>query len=62
VFASLWRLVSYVVLSLSTNSVQRVVQDASHASLIEEEGDSANAIEAILDVVAAVRTGGAQLT
>jgi pimeloyl-ACP methyl ester carboxylesterase len=48
--------------SLSTNSVQRVIQDASHASLIEDEGDSANAINAILDVVASVRSGGAQLT
>jgi pimeloyl-ACP methyl ester carboxylesterase len=42
---------------LSTNSVQRVIQDASHASLIEDEGDSGNAIQAILDVVAAVRSG-----
>jgi pimeloyl-ACP methyl ester carboxylesterase len=42
---------------LSTNSVQRVIQDASHASLIEGEGDSANAIKAILDVVEAVRSG-----
>jgi hypothetical protein len=42
---------------LSTNSVQRVIQDASHASLIEDEGDSANAIDAILDVVEAVRSG-----
>jgi pimeloyl-ACP methyl ester carboxylesterase len=42
---------------LSTNSVQRVIQDASHASLIEDESDSANAIDAILDVVAAVRSG-----
>jgi pimeloyl-ACP methyl ester carboxylesterase len=47
---------------LSTNSVQRVIQDASHASLIEDESDSANSIQAILDVVAAVRSGGAQLT
>jgi pimeloyl-ACP methyl ester carboxylesterase len=42
---------------LSTNSVQRVIEDASHTSLIEDEGDSANSIQAILDVVAAVRTG-----
>jgi pimeloyl-ACP methyl ester carboxylesterase len=46
---------------LSTNSVQRVIQDASHASLIEDKGDSANAISAILDVVAAARSGGTQL-
>ena len=42
---------------LSTNSVQRIIQDASHASLIEDEGDSANATQAILDVVEAVRSG-----
>jgi pimeloyl-ACP methyl ester carboxylesterase len=42
---------------LSTNSVQRVIQDASHDSLIEDESDSANAINAILDVVDAVRSG-----
>jgi hypothetical protein len=46
---------------LSTNSVQRVTQDASHASMIEDEGDSANSIQAILDVVASVRAGGAQV-
>jgi pimeloyl-ACP methyl ester carboxylesterase len=42
---------------LSTNSVHRVIQDASHSSLIEDEGDSANAIQAILDVVEAVDSG-----
>ncbi len=42
---------------LSTNSVQRVIQEATHASLIEDESDSANAINAILDVVASVRAG-----
>jgi pimeloyl-ACP methyl ester carboxylesterase len=47
---------------LSTNSVQRVIQDATHNSLIEDEVDSRNSIEAILDVVAAVRAGGAQIT
>jgi hypothetical protein len=47
---------------LSTNSVQRVIQDASHTSLIEDEGDSANAIRAILDVVEAVRSGEPLLT
>jgi pimeloyl-ACP methyl ester carboxylesterase len=43
--------------SLSTNSVQRVMQDATHTSLIEDEGDSSISIQAILDVVAAVRSG-----
>jgi pimeloyl-ACP methyl ester carboxylesterase len=42
---------------LSTNSVQRVVPDASHSSLIEDEHDAANAIAAIRDVVTAVRSG-----
>ena len=58
--------------SLSTNRLQRVIQDATHTSLTEDEGDSVNAIEgmrlwgrlsplsssdAILDVVDAVRFG-----
>jgi pimeloyl-ACP methyl ester carboxylesterase len=42
---------------LSTNSVQRVIQDATHTSLIEDEGDAAISIQAILDVVDAVRSG-----
>jgi pimeloyl-ACP methyl ester carboxylesterase len=43
--------------TLSTNSVHRVIQDATHTSLTEEEGDSAISIQAILDVVTAVRSG-----
>jgi pimeloyl-ACP methyl ester carboxylesterase len=43
--------------NLSTNSIQRVMQDATHTSLIEDEGDSAISIQAIFDVVAAVRSG-----
>jgi pimeloyl-ACP methyl ester carboxylesterase len=43
---------------LSTNSAQRVIQDASHDSLIEDESDSATSVQAILDVVEAVRSGG----
>jgi pimeloyl-ACP methyl ester carboxylesterase len=42
---------------LSTNSVQRVIQEATHGSLIEDEDDSAISIQAILDVVEAVRSG-----
>ena len=42
---------------LSTNSIQRVIQDATHTSLIEDRGDSAISIQAILDVVTAVRSG-----
>jgi pimeloyl-ACP methyl ester carboxylesterase len=47
---------------LSTNSVQRVIKDATHGSIIEDEDDAAISIQAILDVVAAVRSGGAQVT
>jgi hypothetical protein len=36
---------------------QRVIRDATHASLIDDQGDSANSIQAILDVVEAVRSG-----
>ena len=43
--------------ALSTNSVHRVIQDATHTTLIEDRGDSANSIQAILDVVSAVRSG-----
>src|SRR5918994_2512686 len=43
--------------ALSTNSVHPVIQDATHTSLIEDQGDSANSIQAIVDVVTAVRSG-----
>jgi hypothetical protein len=43
--------------TLSTNSVHRVIQDATHISLTEDKGDSAISIQAILDVVTAVRSG-----
>jgi pimeloyl-ACP methyl ester carboxylesterase len=45
------------MIHLSTNSVHRVIQDATHTSLIEDQGDAANSIKAILDVVASVRSG-----
>jgi hypothetical protein len=44
------------MIHLSTNGVHRVIQDATHTSLIEAQGDSANSIKAILDVVASVRS------
>jgi hypothetical protein len=43
--------------TLSTNSAHRVIQEATHTSLIEDRADSAISIQAILDVVEAVRTG-----
>jgi len=42
--------------TLSTNSLHRVVAEATHASLIEDEGDAAATSQAIRDVVASVRT------
>ena len=45
------------MLNLSTNSVHRVLTDATHASLIEDESDGAIASQAILDAVESVRTG-----
>jgi pimeloyl-ACP methyl ester carboxylesterase len=42
---------------LSTNSVHRILPDATHASLIEDQHDSRYASSAILDVVHAVRSG-----
>lgn len=42
---------------LSTNSVHRVIPDVTHTTLIEDQRDASNAIQAILDVVAAVRSG-----
>ena len=43
---------------LSTNSVQRMLPDATHASLTEDETEAGSSVEAVLDVVAAVRSGG----
>lgn len=42
--------------TLSTNSLQRIVKDTTHMSLIVDEQDAAAAFRAVLDVVAAVRT------
>jgi pimeloyl-ACP methyl ester carboxylesterase len=44
---------------LSTNSVQRMLLDATHASLTEDEHEAQASIQAVLDVVGAVRSGGA---
>lgn len=44
---------------LSTNSVQRLLDDSTHASLTEDQGAAAASVRAVLDVVSAVRTGSA---
>ncbi len=42
--------------SLSTNGVHLVLPDATHSSLIGDEDDASRASQAILDVVASVRS------
>ena len=54
-----WHAAQNKLASLSTNSRHRVVADANHASLINEETAAAAVSQAIRDVVATVRTGGA---
>lgn len=48
--------------ALSTNSVHRVVAEATHASMLEDEDDAAAVTQAITDVVASVRTGSPLVT
>jgi pimeloyl-ACP methyl ester carboxylesterase len=43
--------------TLSTNSVRRVIDDASHASMIANKEDAAATTQAILEVVSSVRSG-----
>ena len=43
--------------ALSTNSVHRVVDDASHEALVGDETHASTTSQAILDVLSAVRTG-----
>jgi hypothetical protein len=43
---------------LSTNSAHRVIAGATHDSLISDEHDAAVTTQAILDVVASVRSVG----
>jgi hypothetical protein len=52
-----WLPLQEEMVTLSTNSVQRVLPDTTHASLITDEGDAAIASQAILDVVESVRAG-----
>ena len=51
-----WQAAQNKLASLSTNSRHRVVADATHASLVNEEADAAAASQAIREVVEAVRT------
>jgi pimeloyl-ACP methyl ester carboxylesterase len=53
---AVWMAAQDKLASLSTNSRHRVVADATHASLVEDETDAAAASQAIRDVVTSVRT------
>ena len=44
--------------TLSTNSVHRVIDGATHEALIADEEDAAATTQAILDVVSSVRSAG----
>jgi pimeloyl-ACP methyl ester carboxylesterase len=52
-----WLPLQEKMVDLSTNSTQRLIQDATHTSLIEDQDDSTISIQAILDIVDAVRSG-----
>jgi pimeloyl-ACP methyl ester carboxylesterase len=54
-----WLPAQNTMAALSTNSSHRVLQDMTHAALITSESGAAASSKAILDVVAAVRTGAA---
>ena len=43
--------------SLSTNSVHRVIDGATHGDMVADEGAAAATSQAILDVVSSVRRG-----
>jgi pimeloyl-ACP methyl ester carboxylesterase len=51
-----WLPLQEAMVRLSTNSVHRLVPDATHASLILDKKDSAASSQAVLDVVDAART------
>ena len=52
-----WAAKQTAMAALSTDSSRRVVDGATHPSLITDEADAAATSEAILDVVTSVRTG-----
>jgi pimeloyl-ACP methyl ester carboxylesterase len=54
-----WLAAQDTLAALSTNSAHRVIPDATHEALITSESGAAASSKAILDVVAAVRSGAA---
>lgn len=51
-----WLALQAEMTKLSTNSVQRVIPNATHTSLIKNQADAVASSQAIVDVVTAVRT------
>jgi pimeloyl-ACP methyl ester carboxylesterase len=54
-----WSAAQNRMATLSTNSVHRIIDGASHEDLIVDEEDAATTTQAILDVVSSVRSKGA---
>jgi pimeloyl-ACP methyl ester carboxylesterase len=52
-----WLPLQKEMIGLSTNSVQRLLPDATHASLTEDKPEAAAASQAVIDVVEAARSG-----
>ncbi|WP_196810861.1 alpha/beta hydrolase [Arthrobacter sp. 35W] len=52
-----WSAAQNALATLSTNSVHRTVEGATHASLVSEKEDAAATAQAILDVVSSLRSG-----
>ncbi|MET1044456.1 MAG: alpha/beta hydrolase [Microbacteriaceae bacterium] len=52
-----WSAKQDALAALSTNSVHRVIEGATHASLITDEEDAATVTQAISDVVSSIRSG-----
>ncbi len=53
-----WSAAQNRMATLSTNSVHRIIAGATHEDLIANQQDAAATTQAILDVVASVRSGG----
>jgi pimeloyl-ACP methyl ester carboxylesterase len=53
-----WSAAQNHLATLSTNSVHRVIDGATHEALIADEEDAAATTQAILDVVSSVRSAG----
>lgn len=51
-----WDASQEALAALSSNSLQRVIDGSTHASLVSDQEDASETVRGILDVVSAVRT------